>query len=175
MQFSINNSIEILERTPDTLFHLLNAISDGWTSSHEGNETWSVYDVIGHLIHGEKTDWMVRIQIILSDQSDSNFKPFDRFAQFETSKGKSLCQLLGEFRTIRNTNLEKFKKLNITEVDLLKAGIHPAFGSVTLSQLISAWVVHDLNHMAQINRIMAKQYKDEVGPWIEYLRILKSV
>lgn len=173
MKFEINKSIEILERTPITLYNQLNDISKDWIVNNEGEETWSVYDVIGHLIHGDKTDWMERIELILSNNNKKDFKPFDRFAQFETSKGKTLNQLLDEFIAIRNANLEKLKKLNITEEGLLKIGIHPALGSVTLSQLISTWVVHDLDHIAQITRIMAKQYKNEVGPWIEYLKILK--
>jgi uncharacterized damage-inducible protein DinB len=171
MKFETNKSIEILERTPLTLYNQLNNISNDWIVNNEGEGTWSVYDVIGHLIHGDKTDWMERIEIVLSNKKE--FKPFDRFAQFEASKGKTVNQLLNEFITIRKSNLDKLKKLNITENDLLKIGIHPVFGSVTLSQLISTWVVHDLDHTAQIARIMAKQYKNEVGPWIEYLKVLK--
>lgn len=173
MKFTINNSIEILERTPLTLYNQLNNITNDWIVNNEGEGTWSVYDVIGHLIHGDKTDWMERIEIILSNKNEKKFEPFDRFAHFETNIGKTLNQLLDEFVAIRTINLEKLKKLNITETDLLKIGIHPVFGNVTLSQLISTWVVHDLDHTAQIIRIMAKQYKNEVGPWIEYLKILK--
>jgi DinB superfamily len=167
------NSIEILERTPHALHHLLNGISDDWVLNNEGPDTWSVFDVIGHLIHGEKTDWMNRIEIILSDSAEKNFTPFDRFAQFENSKGKSIGMLLDEFIAIRNTNLEKLRQLQITAKDAQKTGIHPAFGEVRLSQLMATWVVHDLNHIAQIARIMAKQYEKEVGPWVSYLKILQ--
>lgn len=173
MKLSIDKSIEMLERTPSAISHLLQGLSPEWTSVNEGGETWSVYDVIGHLIHGDKTDWMARAILILSDNSEKTFKPFDRFAQFESSKGKSLAELLAEFIIIRSTNIEKLKSLNITEQDLCKTGEHPIFGTVTLSQLLATWVTHDLDHISQISRVMAKQYKDEVGPWIEFLKILR--
>ncbi len=181
MNFSLDKSIEILERTPSVLKELLNNISDGWSMSNEGQKgddkgsemTWSPYDVLGHLIHGESGDWLERTGIILSDSPNKNFKSFDRFAQFEESKGKSLKDLLGEFMMLRIMNLEKLKAKNITEADLDKKGIHPVFGEVTLRQLLSTWAVHDLNHLAQIARVMAYQYKDNVGPWKEYLKILK--
>ena len=173
MEFSIIKSIEILERTPETLNLLLDGISLEWTSNNEGEETWSVYDVIGHLIQGEKTDWLKRAELILSDKEDKSFVPFDRFAQFENSKGKTLKELLVDFKAIRTANLQRLSQLNITEKDYSKTGIHPVFGEVSLSQLLSTWVVHDLDHIAQISRIMAKQYKEEVGPWVEYLKILK--
>lgn len=172
MGFTIEKSIEILERTPDVLNTLLKNISADWTSNNEGGETWSAYDIIGHLIHGEKTDWIPRAEIILSEKSDKTFVPFDRFAQFKDSEGKSLAQLLDEFKMLRAKNIEHLRSKNLTEKNLEEKGIHPAFGEVTLSQLLSTWVVHDLNHIAQISRVMAKQYKAEVGPWIEYLRIL---
>jgi hypothetical protein len=172
MKYTIHQSIEILERTPQALHHLLNGISEDWVINDEGPDTWSVFDVIGHLIHGEKTDWMDRINIILSDSTEKNFIPFYRFAQFEDSKGQSIGVLLDEFSTLRNANLEKLKQLHITAADAQKTGVHPAFGTVTLSQLIATWVVHDLNHIAQIARVMAKQYKMEVGPWVAYLKIL---
>lgn len=173
MNFSLEKSLEILERTPTAYKELLNGVSNEWCMTNEGGETWSPYDILGHLIHGETTDWMERIEIILSDKPEKNFKPFDRFAQFEESKGKSLKDLLGEFMMLRIMNLEKLKSKNITETDLDKTGIHPEFGEVTLRQLLSTWVVHDLNHLAQVARVMAYHYKDEVGPWKEYLRILK--
>lgn len=177
MNFSLQKAIEILERAPSAYKELLNGVSDDWSMTNEGQKgdenTWSPYDVLGHLIHGESGDWMNRIEVILSDNSDKNFKPFDRFAQFEESKGKSLKDLLGEFMMLRIMNLEKLKAKNITEADLDKKGIHPVFGEVTLRQLLSTWVVHDMNHLAQVARVMAYQYKDNVGPWSEYLRILK--
>lgn len=173
MNFTIEKSIEILERTPDVLTTMLQDISVDWTSANEGEKTWSVYDVVGHLIHGEKTDWVPRAKIILSEKPDKSFEPFDRFAQFEESKGKSLTALLMEFKGLRKKNIEYLRSKNVTEKNLNEKGIHPAFGEVTLSQLLSTWVVHDLNHISQISRVMAKQYKAEVGPWIEYLKILQ--
>jgi DinB superfamily len=130
--------------------------------------------VIGHLIHGDKTDWLLRVELILSDNTNKAFATFDRFAQFENSKGKNLAQLLQEFTILRQQCTEQLRKLNISTEELLKTGIHPQFGEVTLSQLLSTWVVHDLDHIAQIARVMAKQYKEEVGPWIEYLKVLRS-
>jgi DinB superfamily len=174
MDFSLIKSIEILERIPDVLRTLLQNISIDWTSNNEGGETWSAYDIIGHLIHGEKTDWITRAAIILSTNEDKTFEPFDRFAQFEESDNKSLSDLLDEFKIFRKKNIDWLRSKNITEKDLKEKGIHPSFGEVSLSQLLATWVVHDLNHIAQISRVMAKQYKVEVGPWIEYLRILQS-
>lgn len=173
MTFNLEKSIEILERTPHVLQTMLKNISKEWVFQNEGGETWSVYDVIGHLIHGEKTDWIPRTEIILSNTPNKVFQPFDRFAQFEDSKGASLEQLLEEFKILRAKNIEYLRSKNITD-NLEEKGIHPSFGEVNLSQLLSTWVVHDLNHIAQISRVMAKQYKSEVGPWIEYLRILQS-
>ena len=173
MTFALDKSIEILEKTPEVLSYMLNTLSPEWTSQNEGGDTWSVYDVVGHLIHGEKTDWIPRLEIILSNEPDKTFESFDRFAQFEASKGKSLAQLLDEFRRLRKISLEKLHSLGLIEMDSTKTGIHPSFGEVTLSQLISTWVVHDLNHITQISRVMAKQYKEAVGPWIDYLRILQ--
>ena len=174
MQYSIPKSIEILSRTPATLIQMLDGISEDWTSNNEGENTWSAYVIIGHLIHGERTDWLPRAELILSDNKEKNFTPFDMFAQFEESKGKSLKQLLMGFKEIRSINVEKLLKLNISENDLSRTGIHPEFGEVTLNQLLSCWVVHDLNHISQVSRVMAKQYKSEVGPWIQYLKILRQ-
>src|SRR6266496_4732822 len=173
MNFSIERSIQILERTPAVLNTMLQNISEEWTSANEGGETWSVYDIIGHFIHGEKTDWIPRAEIILSDKPDKAFVPFDRFAQFKESKRKSLQQLLDEFAILRKKNIEILCAKKLTDKSLAETGIHPAFGKVTMSQLLSAWVVHDLNHIGQICRVMAKQYKSAVGPWTEYLKILQ--
>jgi hypothetical protein len=172
--FSIAKSLEILERTPVVLEHLLANLSPSWTTQNEGSETWNAYDVIGHLIHGEKTDWLVRTKLILSDNSNKLFNPFDRFAQFENSKGKTLQELLLEFKAIRNANIAQLRSLNISESDLGKKGVHPVFGEVTLHQLIATWVVHDLDHLSQISRVMAKHYKEDVGPWIEFLKIIRQ-
>jgi len=174
MNFEISKATEILERTPAVIEALLNGLSGEWTSNSEGNGTWSPYDVLGHLIHGEKTDWIPRVKIILSEQNDKRFVTFDRFAQFTDSKNKSLRQLLDEFKWRRAENVSFLRRLNLSESDLQKTGIHPEFGVVTLKQHLSAWAVHDLAHIAQISRVMAKQYKEEVGPWIDYLSILNK-
>jgi hypothetical protein len=174
MNFALEKSIEILERTPDVLALLLKDLSVEWISAKEGENTWSPYDIIGHLIHGEKTDWMIRTHLILSDHVDKSFVPFDRFAQFENSKGKSLDDLLVEFKEVRRKNIVLLQSLRIDANKLNQKGIHPAFGGVTLHQLLASWVVHDLDHIAQISRVMAKQYKEDVGPWIEYLKILRQ-
>jgi hypothetical protein len=174
MNFSIAHSTEILERTADVIERLTNNLSADWIMNNEGGETWSVFDVVGHLIHGEKTDWMTRIDIILAENGNKTFKTFDRFAQFEESKGKSFEQLLKEFKSARELNLKKLKELNLTEKEYNKTGIHPKFGAVTLSNLIAAWAVHDLDHISQISRVMAKQYKEESGPWVEYMKILRQ-
>ncbi|CCH55753.1 hypothetical protein BN8_05038 [Fibrisoma limi BUZ 3] len=174
MTFSLDRSIELLERTPNVFKIMLLGLSADWTATNEGGDTWSPYDVLGHLIHGERTDWIPRAEVILAENADKTFTPFDRFAQFEESMGKSLAQLLDEFAAVRSQNLDRLRAFNLTDQDLDKKGVHPALGEVTLSQLLATWVVHDLNHIAQISRVMAYQYKNEVGPWIEYLRILNS-
>lgn len=174
MNFALARSFEILERTPHVLVALLKNITDEWSKKNEGGETWSAYDVVGHLVHGEQTDWIARLEIILSDKEDKTFTRFDRFAQFEESKGKTLNDLLDEFKFLRKRNLEILRSKNITPSDEGRKGIHPSFGEVQLSHLLSTWAVHDLNHIAQICRVMSKQYKEAVGPWVEYLRVLNS-
>lgn len=174
MHFTTEKSIEILARTPQVLDTLLLGLSDDWTMHNEGGETWSPYDIVGHFIHCEKTDWIPRTEIILSEKTDKTFEPFDRFAHFEISKGKSLAQLLEEFALLRQQSVEFLTSKQLTENELASTGIHPAFGEVTLSQLLATWVVHDLNHLAQIARVMAFQYKSEVGPWTAYLGILQN-
>jgi len=173
MKFNLDDAVTILERTPFILQSQLKNLSEVWTHCNEGSDTWSTFDVLGHLLHGEKTDWIARLEIILSEGDNKTFTPFDRFAMFEESKGKNLNQLLEEFKAARKQNLETLKFKKITEIDYSRKGIHPVFGEVTLSQLLSCWVAHDLDHLAQINRVMAKQYKEEVGPWIDFLGILK--
>ncbi len=172
--FSPTKSIEILERTPAVITGMLGGISEAWITQNEGPGTWSPYDIVGHLIHGEKTDWIPRMQVILSDSPDKKFQPFDRFAQFTNSKGKTLAHLLDTFHLLREENIRVLRSLNLTDEDLSKQGIHPAFGAVTLSQLLATWTVHDLNHIAQLARVMAVQYRPAVGPWVAYLRILQS-
>ena len=174
MIFTLNRSIEILERTPVVVSALTEGLSSEWTNTNEGEGTWTIFDVVGHLIHADKTDWIPRAEIILSDSNDKAFPPFDRFAQIETSIGKTLLQLVEEFKTVRISNITKLKNLKITEQDFSKTGIHPTFGTVSLSQLLSTWVVHDLDHISQITRIMAKQYKEQTGPWIDFLKILRQ-
>lgn len=173
MVFDLSKSLEILERTPEVLEKMLLNLSAEWIYSNEGGQTWCAYDIIGHLIHGEKTDWIPRLEIILTQNSEIEFEPFDRFAQFKSSEGKSLQQLLEEFKLLRKHNLAFLRNKNLTDKHFSLRGKHPALGMVTLAQLLATWVVHDLNHIAQISRIMAKQYKNEVGPWVEYLGVLK--
>ncbi|NJB70042.1 hypothetical protein GGR42_000504 [Saonia flava] len=174
MKFSLEKSLEILEKTPETLEHYLGNLSTEWLTNNEGKDTWSPYDVLGHLLFGEKTDWMVRIQIIMSNSENKVFKAFDRFAQLNENQNRPIGELLKEFYKIRAKNLSELKSLQITEQDLKRIGYHPELGEVTLQQLIAAWVVHDLGHIAQISRVMAKQYKTEVGSWKEYLGILEK-
>lgn len=171
--FDLEKSIEVLERTPSVLDNMLRGLSDEWINNNEGPETWRPYDIVGHLIHGEKTDWIPRMEIILSDQEDKTFEPFDRFAQFRESKGKSLDDLLNEFRSLRMQNIQHLRSRKLSEEDLAMKGIHPDFKEVTLRELLSTWTVHDLNHISQISRVMSSQYKPEVGPWRQFLGILK--
>lgn len=173
MNFSLPSSIYVLQQTPLVLEQMLNDLPDEWIYNNEGKDTWSPYDVLGHLIHGEKTDWIPRMEIILSDKADKRFVPFDRFAMINAEK-QSLTELLEEFKSIRKKNLEILASKKLIEKDLDKTGIHPEFGEVMLKQLLATWVAHDLGHIAQIARVMAKQYKEEAGPWVKYLRVLNS-
>ncbi|MCO6484405.1 MAG: DinB family protein [Saprospiraceae bacterium] len=174
MEFNLDRSIEILERTPSVLHTWLSGLSDDWILPNEGPDTFSPFDVVGHLIHGDKTDWMVRIGILLSEEDPSTrtFAPFDRFAQFRESQGKTMDQLLDEFTSLRAHNLDRLRILPLSGHVLDASANHPALGRVTLRQLLATWTVHDLSHLAQIARVMARQYKSEVGPWMEYLPIL---
>ncbi|NMH89147.1 DinB family protein [Flavivirga algicola] len=174
MTYNLDQALEILERTPNTLNIMLLGLSDEWIYNNEGDNTWSAFDVVGHLIHGEKTDWIVRIQIILSDSSNKVFESFDRFAQFGNSKDKTLQQLLKEFSELRTENLKKLKDFKITESQLKMKAAHPELGEVRLKELLACWVAHDLAHIVQIARVMAKQYKDEVGPWKAFIPILNT-
>lgn len=174
MKYNLNQACEILQQTPRTLKSFLEHLSDKWIFCDEGNNTWSAFDIVGHLIHGEKTDWIIRLNVILDSSENKMFKPFDRFAQFQLSKEKTLIEMLNEFETLRNKNINTLKALHLTENQLNLKGIHPELGEVTLSQLLATWVVHDLGHIAQISRVMSKQYITEVGPWAEYLPVLKK-
>ena len=172
MKYSLEKSYQILERTPLVLTTLLSGLDDGWVMNNEGPDTFSPYDVIGHLIHGEKTDWTARTKVILEFGLSKPFIPWDRFAQFEASKGKTLAELLDEFGQLREDNIRWLRSLNLTGDDLNKKGMHPVLGEVTMRNLLTTWVVHDLTHIAQVTRVMAKQYKEEMGPWPQFFRIL---
>ena len=172
MKYSVAQALEILEKTPAVCATLLAGLSDDWVMNNEGPDTFSPYDVMGHLIHGEKTDWATRAKMILEFGNTKTFVPWDRFAQYEESKGKSLPQLLQEFAVVRKANMDWFKSLQLKESDLDKKGLHPSLGEVTLRNLLSTWVVHDLTHIAQITRVMAKQYTENMGPWPQFFRIL---
>lgn len=174
MKFDLEKSFTILTRTPNVIKTLLEDIDDDWTSNNEGGESWSPFDVVGHLIHNEKTDWIPRAMIILYGKAPKAFEPFNRFAQFQDSKGKSLQELLNEFEQWRIENLSTLKGFQLTEKALDLEGFHPEFGKVSLRQLLSAWVVHDLGHLNQISRVMAKQYTIAVGPWINYMKVLHT-
>jgi DinB family protein len=172
MDFDLELGIPILERTPQTLRAMLGTLPAAWIDATEGPETWSPYDIVGHLIHGERTDWIPRARIILAQGSDRHFTPFDRFAQFRDSQGKSLAELLDEFARLRAASLATLAGWRLTETQLALEGEHPEFGTVTLRQLLATWVAHDLGHVAQAARVMAKQYREAVGPWRAYLPIL---
>lgn len=168
--FDLVQAIDILRRTPTLLDEWLRGLSDEWVMENEGPDTFSPYDVVGHLIHGEKADWIGRARIILGE--GPTFDPFDRFAMYEESKGKTLPDLLDEFAALREENLVALEAMELTDEDLDRTGTHPELGTVTLSQLLATWTVHDLSHIAQIARVMAKQYKAETGPWREYIPLL---
>ncbi len=172
MEFDLAHATAVLERTPATLRAMLSGLPVEWTDATEGGETWSPYVVVGHLIHGERTDWVVRAEIILAQGDDRRFAPYDRFAQFEESQGWSLADLLDEFARLRESNLETMRSWGLTDAKLALEGVHPEFGAVTLRQLLATWAAHDLGHIAQVARVMAKQYRDEVGPWRAYLSIM---
>jgi len=174
MEFELQHAIEILGRTPSTLNSMLRGIPEPWLAQNEGPETWSPHDVVGHLIHGEETDWIPRATIILEHGEARAFEPFDRVAMFEKSKGKSIAELLDTFALLRRKSLHELNEMKLTPTLLEKRGKHPELGVVTMKQLLSAWVVHDLGHVRQIVRVMAKQYRDAVGPWKEYLSILEE-
>ena len=174
MSFDMADATALLERTPALLDAWLRGLTPTWQTANEGGETWSPYDVLGHLIHGEKTDWIPRARLILEHADAVPFERFDRFAQARDSAGKSLPQLLEEFAALRKTNLHTLASFGIGEVQLDRSGRHPELGGVTLRQLLATWVAHDLDHVVQIARVMASQYADEVGPWKAYLRVISG-
>jgi DinB superfamily len=172
MQQNLQHTIALLSRTPATLDALLRDLPDAWTLSNEGGKSWTPFDIVGHLIHGERTDWMPRARMILEFGESRAFEPFDRVAQDRDSTGKALDQLLDEFSRVRQKNLADLRTLNLLPDDLARRGLHPALGVVTLSQLLATWAVHDMTHLHQLSRTMAHQYRDAVGPWSAYLGVL---
>ena len=172
MRFDLPMGLAILERTPGVVDVLLSNLPVAWTAGNEGGETWSPFDVVGHLIDGEMTDWMPRVRIILEQGPRRRFDPVDRFVHITRNKGRSMNDLLIEFRELRTKNLSDLRALALTAEQLRLTGEHPAFGTVTLEQLLATWVAHDLGHLAQITRVMAKQYREAVGPWEAYLPVL---
>jgi hypothetical protein len=172
--FVMDEAVAILSRTPATLDALLRGLPDGWAGANEGGETWSPFDVIGHLIQGERADWVPRAKIILEHGESRPFDRFDRFAQFEASKGRSLASLLDEFAAARRESLRELQALQVSDDQLDRRGRHPQLGVVTLRQLLATWVAHDLDHVMQISRVLARQYTDEVGPWRAFLRIVSG-
>ena len=173
MQHNLQDTISLLAHTPAALSALLRDLPETWTLRNEGGETWSAFDIIGHLIHGERTDWMPRTRTILQFGEAKTFEPFDRWGQERQSKGKSLAQLLDEFARLRSENLAELRALNLRQEDLERRGKHPALGVVTLSELLATWAAHDLTHLHQISRVMAHQYREAVGPWTKFLGVLQ--
>ncbi|WP_168121704.1 DinB family protein [Paenibacillus sp. HB172176] len=174
MTFDLKEAIEILERTPKSLRALLTGLSDGWTQCNEGEGTWTVAEVIEHLIEAENANWLPRLEHILQEGESKPFPPFDRYAHLEKERGRLLEQGLSEFETIRARNLTKLREIVNPELHLERTGSHPAFGIVKVRELISTWVVHDFTHISQIVRVMAERYREDVGPWQAYLGILKK-
>ena len=172
MEFDLDLSLDMLRRTPATLESLLDAAPEAWVRGTEGAETFSPFDVVGHLIDGEETDWIPRARIILAKGRDPRFEPYDRFRHRARNADRSLSSLLAEFARLRAANLALLCSWRLTAAELDLPGVHPSLGRVTLRHLLAAWVVHDLGHLAQVARVMAKQYREEVGPWLPYLPVL---
>jgi hypothetical protein len=169
-EFNLDETIALLTRTPATLDALLRGLPESWVRSNEGKDTWSAFDIVGHLIVGERTDWMPRVRMILENGEARPFDPFDRFAQLKETQNKAL---LDDFARLRRENLAALRALNLQSEDFGRRGRHPALGVVTLSQLLATWAVHDLTHMHQLSRVLAHQYRDAVGPWSAYLGVLQ--
>ncbi|HEX8556893.1 MAG TPA: DinB family protein [Pyrinomonadaceae bacterium] len=172
-RFNLDEAAAVLARTPAALSALLSGLPETWVTATEGGETWSPYDVVGHLVHGERADWIPRARHILAGETRP-FEPFDRRAQFDESRGRSLDELLATFAGLRRQNLEALAGMNLTEEDLGRRGLHPELGEVTLAQLLATWTAHDLDHVAQVARTMAKVYAEATGPWSAYLSILRD-
>jgi hypothetical protein len=173
MEQNLEHSVALLSRTPSVLNALLRDLPEAWTRRNEGETTWSAFDIVGHLIHGERTDWMPRARMILQSGETRTFEPFDRWAQARESEGKSLAELLDEFGRLRSENLEELRALNLKATDFARRGRHPALGLVTLSELLATWAAHDLTHLHQLSRVMAHQYREAVGPWRAFLGVLQ--
>jgi hypothetical protein len=173
MKFELVQAVQVLSATPATLTALLGNLGEAWTQGAGNTEQWEAFDVVGHLIHGEETDWIPRAKIILEQRDDRTFEPFDRLAQFDRSQGKTMEVLLGEFEAARRNSLAILASWNLRPSDLELTGTHPELGEVTLGQLLATWVVHDLTHIRQIAAAMARRYDAAVGPWKEYLSILR--
>jgi DinB family protein len=172
-EFKLAEAVAVLTRTPSTLDAMLRGLPNSWVRCNEGKDTWSAFDIVGHLIVGERTDWIPRVRIILENGEARPFDPFDRFAQLRETQDKSLEQLLDEFARLRSDNLAALQQLKLRSEDLTRRGRHPALGVVTLSELLATWAVHDLTHMHQLSRVMAHQYRETVGPWSAYLGVLR--
>jgi hypothetical protein len=172
VDFDLDSSTDVLARTPATLGALLADLPEPWVRGREGADTFSPFDVVGHLIDGEETDWIPRARIILARGPDLRFEPYDRFRHYARNVGRSLGELIEEFARLRAANLDLLRSWQLTDAELELTGIHPTFGPVTLRQLIAAWVVHDLGHVAQVTRVMAKQYREAVGPWVPFMPVL---
>jgi len=175
MKFKLDQAVEVLSRTPAVVRAMLGGLSEPWIVNHYGKETFSPFDVVGHLIHGERTDWIPRARIILEHGESKPFEPFDRYAQYQDSKGKTIEELLDTFETLRRENVAALRAMNLSAEQLALRGTHPALGTVMLEELLATWVVHDLNHIHQVAKCMAYQYRDNVGPWLEYATVIKGL
>jgi hypothetical protein len=173
MEHNLEHTISLLTRTPTALDALLRDLPEIWVLRNEGDNTWTPFDVVGHLIHAERTDWMTRVKVCLQSGGTRTFEPFDRLGQARESQGKSMAQLLDEFAHVRSENIGELRALNLRREDFDRRAQHPALGIVTLSQLLATWAAHDLTHLHQISRVMAHQYRDAVGPWSAYLGVLQ--
>ena len=172
MTHNLDHSIALLARTPAVLDALLRDLPDSWTRRNEGENTWSAFDIVGHLIHCERTDWLPRTKWLLQYGETQSFPPFDRWGHVRESQGKSLSQLLDEFAKLRSDNLAELRAMNLQPDDLARLGRHPAFGQLTLSDLLAAWAAHDLNHLHQLSRVMATQYRKAIGPFTQYMGVM---
>ena len=173
MEQDLTQTFALLARTPAALNALLRDLPEAWTNSNEGENTWTAREVIGHLVHCERADFLARVRVILEFGETRVFEPLDRFAHLKESRGLTLAELLDEFTRLRAANIDELRAMNLGPAELSLRGLHPALGTVTMSQLIASWAVHDMTHLHQIARMLAHQYRDTVGPWANYLGVLK--